>query len=342
MSFKVKIKASGNTFNAEKNESILEAALKHNIVLPYGCKNGSCGACKGKIIEGIVDYGQYQPSALGDHEKKAGMALFCQATANSELLIEAREVTGTGDIEVRRLPSRVQSLEKVADDVMVLKLKLPSSEALQFLPGQYVDILLRDGKRRSYSMANSPSQNGHVELHVRNMENGTFTKQVFESMKVKDILRFEGPLGTFFFREESDKPIIFVASGTGFAPIKSILEYIFEKEIKRPITLYWGGRRPKDIYMEKLVNQWVLDHENFKFIPVISDQLEEDAWTGRDGLVHHAVMADYSDLSNHQVYACGVPVMVESAQRDFVANSNLPPEEFYSDAFTPPLDTQKS
>ena len=338
MSFKVKIKASGNSFNAEINESILEAALKHNIVLPYGCKNGSCGACKGKVVDGIVDYGQYQPSALGDHEKKVGMALFCQATPKSDLLIEAREVMGASDIEVRRLPSRVQSLEKVADDVVVLKLKLPSSETLQFLPGQYVDILLRDGKRRSYSMANSPIQNEYVELHVRNMENGTFTKQVFESMKVKDILRFEGPLGTFFFREDSEKPIIFVASGTGFAPIKSILEYAFEKGVERPMTLYWGGRRPKDIYMKNLVDQWTSDYRNFKFVPVISDQLKEDAWTGRDGLVHHAVMADYPDLSSHQIYACGVPVMVESAQRDFVANCNLPAEEFYSDAFTPPVD----
>ena len=187
-------------------------------------------------------------------------------------------------------------------------------------------------------MANSPSQNEYVELHVRNMENGTFTKQVFESMKVKDILRFEGPLGTFFFREDSEKPIIFVASGTGFAPIKSILEYAFEKGVERPMTLYWGGRRPKDIYMKNLVDQWASDYRNFNFVPVISDQLKEDAWTGRSGLVHHAVMADYPDLSSHQIYACGVPVMVESAQRDFVANCNLPADEFYSDAFTPPVD----
>lgn len=338
MPFQVKIKPSNHTFIAEDEETVLTGALREGHILPYGCRNGACGACKGKIIEGSVDYGHPQPSMLTEFEKNAGYALFCQATPTSDLVIEAREISGVGELEVRRLPCRVQHMQIAAEDVMVLKLKLPANERLQFLAGQYVDILLRNGKRRSYSMANPPHDDEFVELHVRNMAQGAFTETVFGRMKEKDILRFEGPLGTFFLQEDSDKPMILVASGTGFAPIKSIIEHALHIGIERPITLYWGGRRPQDIYMSELASQWQRDHDQLTFIPVISDALPEDQWTGRSGLVHQAVMEDFPDMSGYQVYSCGAPVMVEAAHRDFTANCGLPESEFFSDAFTPSVD----
>lgn len=338
MSFKVTIKPTNHSFEVGDGESVLAAALREGYVLPYGCRNGACGACKGKILEGEVDYGAAQPYVLAEFEKKAGLALFCQATPKTDLVIEAHEIKGVGQIEIRKMPCRVQALERAAADVMILKLKLPASERLQFLAGQYIDILLKDGKRRSYSMANAPHDDEHLELHVRNMNNGAFTDFVFNRMKERDILRFEGPLGTFFLREDTEKPTIFVASGTGFAPIKSILEHAFHVGISRPMTLYWGGRRPQDIYLGELAERWQQDHDNFTFIPVISDALPEDNWNGRTGFVHRAVMEDFPDLSGCQVYACGAPIVVEAAHRDFTAQCALPDDEFYSDAFTPSVD----
>jgi CDP-4-dehydro-6-deoxyglucose reductase, E3 len=338
MPFQVTIKSTNHTFTVRDDESVLAAALREGYVLPYGCRNGACGACKGKILEGTVDYGNIQPYVLAEFEKKAGLALFCQAKPQSDLIIEAHEIKGVGQLEIRKMPCRVQSLQRVADDVIVLKLKLPANERLQFLAGQYIDILLKDGKRRSYSMANAPHDDEHIELHVRNMNNGAFTDFVFNRMKEKDILRFEGPLGTFFLREDSDKPMIFVASGTGFAPIKSIIEHAFHAGVQRPMTLYWGGRRPQDLYLGELAGRWQQEHDNFTFIPVLSDTLAEDNWSGRTGFVHRAVMEDFPDLSAYQVYACGAPIVVESAHRDFTAQCRLPDDEFYSDAFTPSVD----
>ena len=341
MAYKVTIKPSENSFTAEEGETILAAAMRAGYTLPYGCKNGACAACKGKVLEGNIDHGSPQISALADFEKNDGLTLFCQATPKSDLIIEGREIESNATIEVRRLPSRVQEIRRVTDDVVILKLKLPANQEFTFLAGQYIDVLLREGKRRSYSMGNSPHNNEYIELHVRSMANGTFTKQVFETLKEKDILRFEGPLGTFFLREETDKPIILVASGTGFAPIKSIIEYAFEKGIDRSMVLYWGGRRPKDIYMTDLAMQWQQDHPNFSFVPVISDQDSDDIWDGRTGLVHAAVMDDIPNMSEHEVYACGVPVMVEAAHKEFTELRGLPEDAFFSDAFTPSIDPKK-
>ena len=338
MTHKVTIQQSGNSFIAKENETILAAAMRSGYTLPYGCRNGACAACKGRIMQGTVDHGNPQSSALADFEKRDGLTLFCQAIPQSDLTIEAREIETTGDIEVRRLPSRVQEIERVAEDVVILKLKLPANERLQFFAGQYIDVLRPEGKRRSYSMGNPPHENEYLELHVRSMANGTFTKQVFETLKEKDILRFEGPLGTFFLREETEKPIIFVASGTGFAPIKSIIEYTFDKNINRKMVLYWGGRRPKDIYMSELATHWEEEHDNFSFIPVISDQEPDDEWEGRTGLVHTAAMVDYPDMTNYEVYSCGVPAMVEAALKDFTEQCKLPEGAFFSDAFTPSVD----
>ena len=334
MPIQVTIKPSEHVFSVEPGEAILGAALRQGFTLPYGCRNGACGSCKGKILQGTVDYGVYQESALSETEKLSGMALFCQSKPHSDLVIECREINAVKDIQIRKLPCRLQKIERPVDDVMVLYLKLPANERLQFLAGQYIDILMKDGKRRSFSMANPPHDDEHIQLHVRNITGGAFTDYVFNKMKEREILRFEGPLGTFFLREDSDKPIIFVASGTGFAPIKGIIEHAFYKGIVREMVLYWGARKLADLYMLQLPLQWAREHGNFSFVPVLSDAIPEDNWQGRTGFVHRAVMEDFTDMSGFQVYACGAPVMVEAARRDFASMCNLSLEEFYSDAFT--------
>jgi len=335
----VTLKPSGQQFQVEAGETILVAALRQGLVLPYGCKNGACGSCKGKILEGSVDYGAYQKRVFTDEEKAQGKALFCQAKPLGDVVIEARAVGAAKGIQIKTLPCRVQTLVHAADDVIVLRVKLPANEKMKFLAGQFIEFLLKDGSRRSFSMANPPHDAELLELHVRRVAGGQFTEHVFEKMKERDILRFEGPLGVFFLREESPKPIVLVASGTGFAPIKSLVEDALQRAIERPMTLYWGGRRPKDLYMNALAEKWAREHPAlFKYVPVISDALPEDRWQGRTGFVHRAVMQDFPDLSGHQVYACGVPVMVDSARRDFIEASKLPEDEFYADSFTTQAD----
>src|SRR5687767_12124528 len=334
---KVTVQPSGHAFEVGEGESVLTAALRQDLVLPYGCRNGACGSCKGRIVEGEVDYGVYQKKALTEEEKAQGKALFCQARPKTDLVVEARTVGAAKDIPVKTLPCRVQKMERVADDVMVLHVKLPANERLQFLAGQYLEFLLKDGSRRSFSMGNAPHDDELLQLHVRHVAGGQFTDHVFGKMKERDILRFEGPLGTFFLREDSAKPIVFVASGTGFAPIKSIIEHALHKGLTRPMTLYWGGRRPKDLYLHELAKSWPIT-----YVPVISDGLPEDAWNGRTGFVHRAVMQDFPDLSGHQVYACGVPIMVDSAKQDFTTLCKLPEDEFFADSFTTQADLAAS
>jgi CDP-4-dehydro-6-deoxyglucose reductase, E3 len=335
---KVTVQPSGQTFEVQEGEAVLTAALRQGVMLPYGCKNGACGSCKGKIVSGAVDYGHYHARVLTEAERSHGKALFCQAKPLGELVIECRTIGAAKDIAVRLLPCRVQKLEKVADDVMIVQLKLPANERLQFLAGQYIDFLLKGGERRSFSMANPPHGDELIELHIRQVAGGNFTDHVFGNMKERDILRLEGPLGSFFLREDSAKPIVFVASGTGFAPIKSIIESAFHRNITRPMVLYWGARRPKDLYLSSLPERWAQQHSNFRYVPVISEARPEDNWSGRSGFVHRAVMEDRPDLSGHQVYACGVPIMVDSARKDFIAQCQLPEDEFYADSFTTQAD----
>jgi len=338
MSFNVTLRPSGRQFQVDTDESILAAALRQGIGLPYGCKNGACGSCKGLLVEGTVEQGPHSSSALSNDEKTRGHVLVCCAQATADLNIQIREIAGAGDMPAKKLPCRVAELEKAADDVMIVKLQLPANERLQYMAGQFLEFILKDGKRRAYSIATAPHHEGPIELHIRHLPGGQFTDHVFSAMKARDILRFEGPLGSFFLREDSDKPIVLLASGTGFAPIKAIVEHAIHKQITRPITLYWGARKRADLYLEKLAAEWVTALPGFSFVPVLSDPLDTDGWTGRTGFVHHAVIADIADLSGHQVYACGAPVMVESAVRDFTAHHGLPAEEFYADAFTSEAD----
>ena len=333
MSFSVSIQPSGHTMAADADESILEAALRQGLLLPYGCRDGACGACRGRIVSGEVDHGKSQEHALTTADREAGFALFCCARARSDLVLESREVRKTGDIPVKTLPARVQSLHLAAPDVMIVQLKLPASERLQFLAGQYVDVLLKDGKRRSFSLANAPHDDELLELHIRNVPGGQFTGHVFSQMKEKDILRFNGPHGGFFLREESTKPIVMIAGGTGFAPIKSVVEHAIAENCERPITVYWGGRRRTDLYALATAEAWVGRLPALRFIPVLSEPAAEDAWAGRRGLVHQAAMEDFPDLSAHQVYACGSPAMIAATKRDFVGGCKLPENEFFADSF---------
>ncbi|HEY0063279.1 MAG TPA: CDP-6-deoxy-delta-3,4-glucoseen reductase [Telluria sp.] len=338
MSFQITVQPSGHQFACESDETVLSAAIRAGIGLPYGCKNGACGSCKGKVVSGTVEHKAHQQRALTDEEKAAGYALFCCAISDADLVIEAREVGGSSEYPVRKMPSRVSSIEKVAPDVAVITLQLPANEALAYRAGQYIEFLLRDGKRRSYSMASAPSLEGPLTLHIRYMAGGLFTEHVFNTMKERDILRFEGPHGSFFLREESDKPIVLLASGTGFAPIKALMEHLIHLGSTRPVHLYWGGRRPLDLYMHGLCEEWAATVPHFRYVPVVSHALPEDHWSGRTGFVHAAVMADLADLSGYQVYACGAPVVVDSARRDYVKRCGLPADEFYADAFTSEAD----
>lgn len=333
MSYKVTVKPSGHTFEVADNETILNAALEAGINLPYGCRDGACGACKGRVLEGQVTYAGQLPAALTENERFAGYALFCSAMPKSDLVIESREVLNNNGIRPRVLPVRVQKMEKLSHDVMAMYLKLPSNERMQFMAGQYVDFMLKDGKRRAFSLANAPHSDDLLELHLRLIPGGKFTEYVFQEMPEKAIMRMEGPLGSFYLREDSDKPIIFIAGGTGFAPIKGIIEHMLHHKMQRPITFYWGARSLQDLYLPELPKQWTSEYSNFTYIPVLSEPLAQDEWRGRTGLVHEAVLADHADLSGYQVYCCGNPQMVEAAHLAF-QERGMPENEFFSDAFT--------
>jgi CDP-4-dehydro-6-deoxyglucose reductase len=335
MPHQITINPSGHSFVCPDGDTVLAAAMAADLILPYGCRNGACGTCKGKILEGHVDYGPHQPSTLTADEKKQGLALFCCAEPLTDLVLEVKEVRKSGDIRIRKLPCRIESIDKPAPDVAILKIKLPANERLQFLAGQYIDLLLKDGRRRSFSLATAPHDDALLELHVRQVPGGHFTQQLFNEYKGREILRFEGPLGTFFLRDESDKPIIFVAGGTGFAPIKAMIEHALHHRHGRPMVLYWGVRSKRDLYLPDLPGQWQQQSRDFTFIPVLSEPVPEDAWPGRTGFVHQAVLDDFDDLSGYQVYACGAPIVVDSAHADFTSKCNLADEDFFSDAFTP-------
>lgn len=339
--FQITVQPSGRVFNADGGETILGAAIRQGIGLPYGCKDGACGSCKCRKLEGTVEHGPHQTKALSAEEEASGYVLTCCAVPQTNVILESRQVTDESGFPVKKMPARVASLEKVSHDVMVIKLQLPANDTLRYHAGQYVEFILRDGSRRSYSMANAPHNGPALELHIRHMPGGKFTDHVFTAMKEKEILRVEGPFGSFFLREDSDKPLILLASGTGFAPIKALIEQMQFKDITRPATLYWGGRRPADLYMHEWLMSRIAQMPNLRYVPVVSNALPEDNWTGRTGFVHKAVMEDFPDLSGHQVYACGAPVVVDSARSEYSAVCRLPAEEFYADSFTSEADKHR-
>lgn len=322
----------GRVVIARAGETVLEAALHQGLNLPYQCRDGACGICKGKILRGTVDYGVYQKDMLTDAEKKEGKALFCCAKPLSDLDIECDEVDELKAFPVKIIKFRVQKMERALPDVMLLELRPAGDEQMHFIAGQYVDVQLDDGTRRSYSIANAPHQSDHLQLHIRLVKGGKFTSHVFDGMKEGDVLQVEGPLGTFFLHEESDKPIIFMSGNTGFASIKSMLEHAFKVGLNRSMVLYWGARTPADFYLADLAKKWQQEHDNFKFIPVLSEPKPEHDWHGRTGLVTEAILQDYQDLSSYQIYACGPPLMVDAGRAPFVAKG-LPEDQYFTDAF---------
>jgi len=332
MSYKVTLKPSGHEFYVEAGETVLTAALRQAHPLPYGCRNGNCGACMGKVLSGEIHYPGEMPTALSAQQQAEGKALLCQALPSSDLILEVREVDAVRDIEIKTLPCRVVAMERLAADVMKLSLKLPASERLQFLAGQYIAILLRDGRRRDFSLANAPHADDCLEIHVRHVPGGEFTDFVFGQLREKTILRFQGPLGSFFLREDSPRPIIMMGGGTGFAPLKAMLEHAFYTGVTRPIHLYWGARTRQDLYLHELPMAWLEQHPNFRYTPVLSEPRPEDDWQGHRGWVHAAVTTDYPDLSGYEVYMSGPPPMIQIAKQAF-AEHGLPEEYLYYDSF---------
>lgn len=328
---RILIENSGHTFEVRPSQTVLEAAIAAGINLPYGCRNGACGACKGRILTGKVMHDDYQGNALTDAERDAGMALFCCARPLEDVVIECRQVSTLQGIKPKILPVRVQAKSQPSEDVMIMHLQLPNHEPLPFLAGQYIEFLLKDGRRRAFSIANAPHDTGFLELHIRKVAGGHFTEQVFNEMPLKTILRIEAPLGSFYLREASDKPIIMVAGGTGFAPIKGIIEHMIHTKIERPVTLYRGARQPNDLYLDDLCQRWANLLPQFQYVPVISGTAPN--WQGRTGLVHQAVLDDYADLAPYEAYVCGAPGMVDIAKQTF-SQQGLAEDAFYSDAFT--------
>jgi CDP-4-dehydro-6-deoxyglucose reductase len=328
MTLKVQLEPSGRSFTVEEGETVLAAALRENIGLPYGCRSGCCGSCAAKLRAGEVSYPQGQPPALDG--QPADVCLPCMALPMSDLTLEAREAESLQEIEVRTLPCRVAKVEQLAHDVIQLFLKLPEGQRLQFRAGQYLEFLLSDGRRRAFSIANAPHDDELIELHIRHVDGGKFTDWVFNKLKERSILRIQAPLGSFVLDTESPRPMLFLAGGTGFAPVKGQIEHALHLGIERPMALYWGVRAKRDLYMPELPEGWAAEHADFRFVPVLS---EPDAdWEGRTGWVHEALLADYPDLSGYDIYMAGPPPMIFAARDAFRAAGALD-EHMFSDAF---------
>ncbi|NKB75955.1 MAG: 2Fe-2S iron-sulfur cluster binding domain-containing protein [Gammaproteobacteria bacterium] len=333
MGFSVTNQRNGSQFIADKKETILDAALRDNRIYPYGCRNGVCGACKCSLLSGTVDYGEYEDFALSDEEKREGKFLACQATALEDIVIDADEVMVGQSIQIKMLPCRVGKIERLADDVICLFLMLPKTQEFNFIPGQYIDIILKDGQRRSFSIGNLPedAKTEGIELHIRLVPDGHFTPRVFESIKQRDLMRFEGPFGTYFFQSEPTKPVIMIAGGTGFSPIKGLFEQAMNENPNQSIHLFWGARDQEDLYMGQLVEKWLKKYPNLKYTPVLSENNTEN-WIGATGWVHDAVCEEYESFEEFDVYASGPPIMVNSV-RDSLSKKNMHIERFFFDSF---------
>ena len=338
--YAVTIAGSGKTFRVREGENVLAAALRQGVMLPYSCKNGTCGSCRGRLQSGEVHYPFHPPLALEDGDAAEGYALLCQASPLSDLVVEVREIEAVRDIQVRKLPARVLEKRRLSDHVVRLRLRLPSSQRLQFLAGQYVDVLLAGGKRRAFSIASRPSLENEIELHIRHVEGGDFTSYVFYELQERDILRFEGPLGNFFVRnDEPERPMILMGGGTGFAPLKSMIEDLLEQGDRREIHLYWGVRTAVELYLDELPRAWAAEHAHIHYRRAISDEAAGAAAApdAFPGLVHEAVTADHPDLSGFDVYMSGPPAMIEAAKKAF-AKHGLSPDRLFYDSFEFGLD----
>jgi CDP-4-dehydro-6-deoxyglucose reductase len=337
MAFDIVNQKNGKSFEAKDSETLLSAALRQSHLYAYSCRSGRCGSCKAKLISGLVNPGTFSETALTSVEKDSGMILLCQSAAQSNLTIEIEEIAGGEAIEIRTMPCRVTALNKLNHDVIQLHLRLPPSETFVYIAGQYIDILLADGRRRSFSVANRPELNNPLELHIRHVPDGYFTHQVFGSLAVNDLLRFQGPYGTFFLRDSPNLPAVLVAGGTGLGPIKAILEEAFYENVEREFHLFWGARARRDLYLHDKLGQWATEHANLTYTPVLSEPLTNDKWPGEMGWVHESVLNTFTDLSEVEVYASGPPPMIEASYTAFI-NHGLPTQRFFFDSFEFALD----
>ncbi|AFL75711.1 CDP-6-deoxy-delta-3,4-glucoseen reductase [Thiocystis violascens] len=336
MRFKIQIESDDRTFEADPGETLLSAALRQGVGLPYGCRNGQCGSCAAQLLAGSIRYPSGQTEGL--EGKPAGTCLTCQAVAESDLRLAVTRIRTAAMIEVRTLPCRVDRLERLNHDVTRLFLKLPEQQRLPFMAGQYLEFVLSDGRLRAFSIANAPHDDAFIELHVRQVPGGEFTDFVFDGLREKAILRIQGPLGSFVLREESARPMLLIGGGTGFAPLKGMIEHALHVGIQRSIRLYWGVRSRRDLYLAELPATWSQRHPDFRFTPVLSEP--DPDWSGRTGFVHEAVLADHPDLDRFDVYLSGPPVMVEAGRAAFAARG-LGMDQMFSDAFTYAADGKR-
>ncbi len=339
MSFLVQLQPSGHAFRVEPGESILAAALRQGIMLPYGCRAGSCGSCMATLRAGRIRYDGATPVGLEPDEIAANRILVCQAIPETDLVLETRELARAGEIPVKNLPARVQDIEHLTHDIMRLRLQLPASERMQFFAGQYIEILLKDGRRRAFSIANAPHDDAFIELHIRLVPGGQFTHIVFDELKPKAMLRIEGPLGSYYLREDSPRPVILMGGGTGFAPLKGMLEHAFHIGFDKPLHRFWGVRARRDLYMQELIQGWLAAHPTLRYTPVLSEPGMVDHWAGETGTVVEAVERAYPDLSGFDIYMSGPPPMCDAARERFLT-LGVPIEQMFSDAFEFAADTR--
>ncbi|MEE9446914.1 MAG: CDP-6-deoxy-delta-3,4-glucoseen reductase [Arenicellales bacterium] len=334
MTHRVKNIYNQTEFQAQADETILQAALKNGHLYPYGCQAGACGACKSKLISGEIKHLQRDPTVLSDVDLAAGYCLTCQAVPQGDIEIDVKEVAKVKEIEIKTMPARLREKNLLAEDVVQLFLSTPKAQNFDYLPGQYLNILLKNGKERSFSIANTPKdadENG-LELHIRVVPDGHYSPQVKNSLNVKDILRIQGPFGTFFLRKDEQRPIIMVAGGTGFAPIKALIEDARSAGLEQPIHLYWGARDEADLYLHDLAKQWTKDIPQFNYIPVLSNAADKTTWQGETGFVHEAVPAQHADLSAYTLYTAGPPVMI-NALKQSLSTLGMDNDFFYADTF---------
>lgn len=337
MSFNVTLDPSGHQFSTDGSESLLDAAERQGVLLPYGCRNGLCGSCAGDLLSGTVLYpAEFESDA---DQLPEAHCLPCQARAASDIVLRIHEVASAQEVQVRRLACTVLKKELLAHDVMRIYLTPPMGERIQFLAGQYLDFILQDGRRRAFSIANPPHDDAAIELHIRHVPGGEFTDFVFNQMHEGDIQQIEAPLGGFYLREESMRPIILMAGGTGFAPLKGMIEHAFHIGSERPIHLFWGARASRDLYLANLPTKWAEQRQEFRFTPVLSEP--DSGWSGRAGWVHEAVLQDYPDLSMYELYMSGPPAMVFAGKHAFTA-AGLLPDHMYSDVFEWAKDKPKN
>jgi CDP-4-dehydro-6-deoxyglucose reductase len=331
--YQVRIEPHGRTLSVPEGRAVLDAALAAGLNLPHSCKSGHCASCRALLLSGEIHYPNGRTPGLTEQEAREGYVLLCQARPRSDLAVEARIIANVQDVEIKTLPCRIAKRGRLAPDVMQVFLRLPAVEPLRFKPGQYLDVLLEGGRRRSFSIASPPHDSDLIELHVRRVPGGGFTEALFEQLHEGSLLRIEGPIGQFVYVERA-APVIMIAGGTGFAPIKSILRHALEGGSARDIHFYWGARQAVDVYEESLVLDWAQRYPNLRFSVVLSEaaSLDPTAAHRRLGWVHEVALADHPSLASFDVYAAGPPALIEAIRSTYPARG-LSEDRLHFDSF---------